>query len=111
MIQPRSLRHPDGLSTGHRLFLTLLFLGAVELRRTWDLLSYTGDGLALLTGRKRAYSYRYAEEFLVRIAQASGAERLTDTLARWTALLISSLAILLKHLVAATATLTGMPVC
>jgi len=62
MIQPRSLRHPDGLSTGHRLLLTLLFLGAVELRRTWDLRSYTGDGLALLTGRKRAYSYRYAED-------------------------------------------------
>ena len=48
--------------------LTLLFLGAVELRRTWDLRSYTGGGLALLTARKRAYGYRYTEEFLARIA-------------------------------------------
>jgi len=65
--------------------LTLLFLGAVELRRTWDLRSYTGDGLALLTARKRAYGYRYTEEFLACIAQAGGAECSTDTLARWTA--------------------------
>ena len=85
LIQPRSLRLSDGLSTGHRLLLTLLFLGAVELRRTWDLRSYTGDGLALLTGRKRAYGYRYIEEFLVRIAQVGGAECLTETFARWTA--------------------------
>jgi len=85
VIQPRSSRLSDGLSTGDRLLLTLLFLGAVELRRTWDLRGYTGDGLALLTARKRAYGYRYTEEFLVRIAQAGGAECLTDTLARWTA--------------------------
>lgn len=31
--------------------LTLLFLGAVGLRRCWDLRGYTGDALALLTGR------------------------------------------------------------
>lgn len=65
--------------------LTLLFLGAVQLRRTWDLRSYTGDGLALLTARKRAYGYRYTEEFLAHMAQAGGAECLTDALARWTA--------------------------
>ncbi len=65
--------------------MTLLFLGAVELRRPWDLRAYTGDGLALLTARKRAYGYRYTEEFLARLAQAGSAECLTDTLARWTA--------------------------
>lgn len=85
MIQPPSSHHPGGLSTYHRLLLTLLFLGAVELRRTWDLRSYTGDGLALLTARKRAYGYRYTEEFLARVAQAGSAECLTDILARWTA--------------------------
>jgi transposase len=30
----------------------------------WDLRGYTADGLALLTGRKRAYGYRYTEAFL-----------------------------------------------
>lgn len=38
-----------------RLLLTLLFLGAVGLSRTWDLRGYTAEGLALLTGRMRAY--------------------------------------------------------
>jgi hypothetical protein len=67
-----------------RLLLTLLFLGAVGLHRTWDLRSYTADGLALLTGRKRAYGYRYTEAFLSQVAHAGGAESLTDALARWT---------------------------
>ena len=67
-----------------RLLSTLLFLGVVGLHRTWDLRGYTADGLALLTGRKRAYGYRYTEAFLSQVAHADGAERLTDTLAQWT---------------------------
>jgi hypothetical protein len=67
-----------------RLLLTLLFLGAVGLQRTWDLRGYTADGLALLTGRKQAYGYHYTEAFLSQVAYADGAERLTDALARWT---------------------------
>ncbi len=67
-----------------RLLLTLLFLGAVGLHRTWDLRGYTADGLALLTGRKRAYGYRYTEAFLSQVTHADGAERLTDALACWT---------------------------
>jgi len=67
-----------------RLLLTLLFLGTVGLHRTWDLRGYTADGLALLTGRKRAYGYRYTEAFLSQIAHADGAEQLTDALAHWT---------------------------
>jgi hypothetical protein len=70
-----------------RLLLTLLFLGAASLHRTWDLRSYTADGLALLSGRKRAYGYRYTEAFLSQIAHAGGAESLTDARARWTKLL------------------------
>lgn len=66
-----------------RLLLTLLFLGAVGLQRTWDLRGYTADGLALLTGRTRAYGYRYTEAFLSQIACADGAERFTDALACW----------------------------
>jgi hypothetical protein len=67
-----------------RLLLTILFLGAVGLHRTWDLRSYTGEGLARLSGRKRAYGYHYTEAFLSQVAHADGAESLTDALARWT---------------------------
>ncbi len=67
-----------------RLVLTLLFLGAVGLQRTWDLRGYTADGLALLTGRTHAYGYRYTEAFLSQVAHAGGAEPLTDMLGHWT---------------------------
>ena len=39
-----------------RLVLTLLFLPLAGLARTWDLRSYTGTMLAMLTSRERAYS-------------------------------------------------------
>lgn len=68
-----------------RLLLTLLFLNAVGLRRTIDLRSYTGAGLAVLSRRQRAYGYRHVERFLAQVAQARGDESLTDALARWTA--------------------------
>jgi hypothetical protein len=71
--------------TRRRLLTTLLFLGAAGLRRPWDLRGYTGDGLALLTGRRRAYGYRHVERFLAEVAQAGGAAGLTDALAAWTA--------------------------
>jgi hypothetical protein len=65
--------------------LTLLFLEAVGLRRTWDLRSYTGQALALLTGRRLAYGYRSIERFLAELAQIRADEVLTETLALWTA--------------------------
>jgi hypothetical protein len=42
------------------LVRTLLFLGAVGLERTWDLRTYTGDALAMLTilGHLMVYKYR-----------------------------------------------------
>lgn len=67
------------------LVLTLLFLGVVGLRRTWQLRGYTGDALALLSGRKRAYGYFHMERLLSQLAQANQAETLTDALAVWTA--------------------------
>jgi hypothetical protein len=67
-----------------RLLLTVLFLGAVGLQRTWDLRGYTAEGLALFTGRMQAYGYRYTEAFLSQVACADGAERFTDALASWT---------------------------
>jgi hypothetical protein len=71
-------------ATRRQLLLTLLFLGAVGLRRTWDLRGYTGAALALLTGRERAYGYRTVERFLAALAAGGGADLLTDALAGWT---------------------------
>jgi hypothetical protein len=67
--------------------LTLLFLEAVGLRRTWDLRGYTGQALALLTGRRLAYGYRHTERFLAELAQIGADEVLTDALASGTATL------------------------
>jgi len=67
-----------------RLLLTLLFLPVAGLARIWDLRSYTGTMLAILSGRERAYSQRYTERFLARLAHAGAAKRLTEVIARWT---------------------------
>ncbi len=67
-----------------RLVLTLLFLPVAGLARIWDLRSYTGTMLALVTDRERAYSQRYTERFLAHLAHAGGAERLTEVVAKWT---------------------------
>jgi hypothetical protein len=47
--------------------------------------NHTGDGLALLTGRRHAYGFWWVERFLSELARAGGAETLTDALAAWTA--------------------------
>ena len=78
-----ALAHPR-TARARTLLLTLLFLNAVGLRRTWDLRGYAGDGLALLTGRGRAYGYRHAERFLAHLARAGTADPFTDALAAWT---------------------------
>jgi len=64
--------------------LTLLFLNAVGITRPWDLRSYTGNGLALMTGRKLAYGDFHTERFLTQLARADAASALTAALARWT---------------------------
>src|SRR5215467_6027007 len=63
---------------------SLLFLPVAGLALTWDLRTYTGPLLALLTGRGCAYSYAYVEQFLSRLAHAGADERLTDAVAQWT---------------------------
>jgi hypothetical protein len=72
------------LATLRRQLLTLLFLEAMGLRRTWNLRGYTGQALALLTDRRRAYGYRHIERFLSELAQIGAGEALTDALAHWT---------------------------
>jgi hypothetical protein len=75
---------PPNAAVVARLLLTLLFLPVAGLARTWDLRSYTGTMLAVVTGRERAYSQRYTERFLARLAHAGAAERLTEVVAKWT---------------------------
>jgi hypothetical protein len=78
------LAHSQAVTLRSQL-LTLLFLEAVGLQRTWDLRSYTGQALGLLTGHRLAYGYRHTERFLAELAQAGADEPLTETLASWTA--------------------------
>jgi hypothetical protein len=40
--------------------------------------------LALVAGRERAYSQRYTERFLARLAHTGAAQRLTEVVAKWT---------------------------
>ena len=82
-LNPACLPLAGSAAVRRRLLLTVLFLGAVGLGRTWDLRGYTADGLALLTGRTHTYGYRYVEAFLSQVARADGAERFTDALACW----------------------------
>src|SRR5262249_17225995 len=67
-----------------QLMLTLLLLPLGSLRRTHDLRGYTGDALAVMTGRQRAYGYCHTERFLSQRALANGAEALTTALGSWT---------------------------
>jgi hypothetical protein len=69
--------------TRQQLMLTLLFMNICQVQRPWDLRFYAGDGLALLSGRKKAYGYAHTERFLAELAQGEAAEHLTDGLARW----------------------------
>ena len=75
---------PLNLAVVERLVLTLLFLPVAGLTRSWDLRTYTGTLLALVTGRGCAYSYAYVEQFLSRLAHAGADERLTNAGAQWT---------------------------
>jgi hypothetical protein len=86
---PKGSQPPaQGLSQPQRnLLLTLLFLNAVGLHRPWDLRTYTGSALGLLTGRPQPYSYRHVERFLRLLATADADEAFTAALAEWTSTL------------------------
>ena len=49
--------------------------------------NHSGDALALLTTRQRAYGYRHTERFLAELASLGADAPLTEALARWTAAL------------------------
>ena len=85
--QSSSVSHPSPqrlLRPQRSLLLTLFFLPAVGLHRFWDVRSYTGRELALLTGSPHPYSYRHIERFLLRLASVQADQALTKALARWT---------------------------
>jgi hypothetical protein len=42
-------------TTRQQLMLTLLFMNVCQVQRPWEWRFYSGDGLALLSGRKKAY--------------------------------------------------------
>jgi hypothetical protein len=70
--------------TRQGLLRTLLFLGAVGLRRPWELRGYCGGGLAVLSGRRQAYGYETVARFRREVAAAGGAQTLTAALGQWT---------------------------
>jgi len=79
------LRH-SRRKTRHQLLRTLLFMPVVKQFKPYDLRSYSGDALALLSGRKRAFGYIHTERFLSQLACSSQfATVLTKTMAKWTA--------------------------
>jgi hypothetical protein len=80
---PRSLLS-SSLPCLLQLLLTLLFLPLGGIHRTYDLRGYTGNVLAVVTGRRRAYGYCHTERFLSQLARARGAEALTTALGCWT---------------------------
>ncbi|MGH2509134.1 MAG: hypothetical protein ACRDHZ_17280 [Ktedonobacteraceae bacterium] len=67
--QPSPHRH---FRPQQSLLLTFLFLPVAGLHRFWDLRSYTGRELAVLTGRSSSYSYRHTERFLLQISKLDG---------------------------------------
>jgi hypothetical protein len=77
---PRRLFYPR-----RSLLLTLLFLPTAGLHRFWELRSYTGGELAVLTGRTPPYSYRHTERFLLQLSAAQADQALTEALAQWRA--------------------------
>jgi len=80
--------------TQQQLMLTLLFMNVFEVRRPWDLRFYSGDGLALLSGRRHAYGYEHTERFLSQLAQGEPVEQLTNGLASWSSQLWGAQAVL-----------------
>ena len=70
------LRH-EMLKVAQQLLEKWAAVADLAVQRPWDLRFYAGDGLALLTGRRRAYGYEHTERFLSQIAQ-SAEERLTE---------------------------------
>src|SRR5260370_19712022 len=66
--------NPPNPAVVMRLILTLLFLPVTGLARTWDLRSYTGTMLAVVTARERAYTRRYTQRFLACLSHAGAAQ-------------------------------------
>jgi len=71
------------LDSQQQLLQTLLFMPVVQVYRSYDLRSYSGDGLALLSERSRAFGYVHSERFLSQLARSGASESSTDRLSAW----------------------------
>ena len=70
-------------STLRTLVLTVLWFVMAGLARPWSLRTYTGQLLALLTGRTCAYGYGTVERFVALLARTAAPDALTTMLAQW----------------------------
>ncbi len=70
-------------STLRALLLTVLWGVMAGLARPWALRTYTGQLLALLTGRACAYGYSTVERFVALLARTTAPDALTTLLAQW----------------------------
>jgi hypothetical protein len=85
-----SLQHSQRLAemqpvARQQLLQTLLFMPVVDLYRPYELRSYSGDALGLLTEREQAYGYVHSERFLSQLAHANADESAEGLLSQWIA--------------------------
>jgi len=66
-----------------QLLQTLLFMAVGDVFRPYDLRSYSGDSLSLLSGRSRTLGYVHTERFLSQLARVDADEEATRVLSAW----------------------------
>lgn len=79
---PPRLAESGEVSRQH-LLQTLLFMPVVDVFRPYDLRSYSGDSLSLLSGRSRTLGYVHTERFLSQLARVDADEEATCVLSAW----------------------------
>lgn len=79
---PPRLAQSGEVSRQH-LLQTLLFMPVADVLRPYDLRSYSGDSLSLLSGRSRTLGYVHTERFLSQLARVDADEEATRVLSAW----------------------------
>ena len=79
---PQRLANSGEVSRQH-LLQTLLFMPVADVFRPYDLRSYSGDSLSLLSNRSRAFGYVNTERFLSQLARVDADEEATRVLSAW----------------------------
>lgn len=73
----------SGAVSRQQLLQTLLFMPVADVFRPYDLRSYSGDSLSLLSERVRAFGYVHTERFLGQLARVDADEKATCVLSAW----------------------------